>query len=53
MKGGFCNAGATWVGEAENFGNLVEALANGIVPRGTNNIELIVPWHVKNLGVAA
>ena len=47
------NGWATRVGKTKDFGDLVEAFADGIVVGGADNFEIVVGGHVKNLGMAA
>lgn len=51
----FGGAGNVWtarVGEAENFGDLVETFADGVVAGGSDDFKMIVTFHVDNLSVA-
>lgn len=36
------DGGATWVGEAEDFGNFVKTFTDGIISSGANNFEMIM-----------
>lgn len=47
------NGRTAGVGKTEDFGDFVEAFADGVVASGTNNLEMIMLRHVDNLGVAA
>lgn len=47
------DVGAAGVGEADDFGDFVEAFADGIVAGGTNNLEMIMLGHIDDLSVAA
>ena len=51
--GGCGDGGAAGVGEAEDFGDFVETLADGVVAGGADDFEGVVGRHVENLGVAA
>ncbi len=51
--GGFSDRWAARVGEAENFGDLVETFANGVVASSADDIEMVVTLHVDDLSVAA
>ncbi len=53
LFGGFGDGWATRVGQAKDFGNLIEAFANGIVAGGADNFEMIVLFHVNYLSVPA
>lgn len=46
------NGGAAGVGKTEDFGDFVEAFADGIVAGSANDFELIMGGHVDDLGVA-
>ena len=50
--GGFGDGRATRVGEAEDFGDFVEPLADGVVAGGADDFEVIMALHVDDLGVA-
>ena len=52
-EGGITNGGAAWVGKAENFGDFVEAFADGIVAGGADDFEIVVLLHVNDLSMAA
>ena len=52
-EGEFGNRWAAGIGKTEDFGDFVEAFADGVVASGTNNLEMIMLRHVDNLGVAA
>lgn len=51
ILGTFGDGGTTRVGKAEDFGDFVEAFADGIVAGSADDFELIVGGHVDNLGV--
>lgn len=53
LEGAFSDRRAAGVGEAEDFGDFVEAFADSIVAGGANNLEMIMLGHVNNLSVAA
>ena len=40
-------------GKTEDFCDLVKAFADGVVARRADNFEVIMAFHVDNLGVAA
>lgn len=42
-----------WIGKTKNLGDFVKAFADGIVAGGADDFELVVGWHIDNLGVAA
>jgi len=50
---GCCDAGASGIGETEDFGDFIESFADGIVQSGADNFEIIVRFHVDELGVTA
>ena len=52
-EGGGGDGGTTWVGEAEDFSDLVETFADGVVEGGADNLEGVGRGHVDELGVAA
>lgn len=45
------NSGAAGVGEAEDFGDLIEAFADSVVASGADDLEMVVLGHVDDLGV--
>ena len=51
--GGGGDGGAAGVGEAEDFGDFVEAFADGVVEGGADDVEVVVAGHADDLGVAA
>ncbi len=53
LLGAFGDGGAARIGKTKDFGDFVEAFADGVVASGTNNLEMIMLRHVDNLGVAA
>ena len=44
--GGFTDGGAAGVGKTEDFGDFVEAFADGVVVGGADNLEVVVVFHV-------
>ena len=53
VLGGSRDGWAARVGQAENFGGLVETFADGVVARGADDFEVVVTLHVDDLGVTA
>ena len=53
LLGGFGNRGATGIGKTEDFGDFVEAFADGVVESGADDFKLVVGGHVDYLSVAA
>ena len=51
--GGARDGGAAGVGEAEDFGDFVEAFADGVVQRRADDVEFVVGGHADDLGEAA
>ena len=51
--GGGGNVGTARVGKTEDFGDLIEAFADGVVAGGADNVEMVVFGHIDNLGVTA
>ena len=51
--GCFGDGGAARVGEAKNFGNFVEAFADGVVAGSADYFEIIMTVHIDNLSVSA
>ena len=51
--GGLSDGWATGVGQAEDFGNLIEAFANGVIASSADNFEMIMTFHVNNLSMTA
>lgn len=47
----FGDVWAARVGKAENFGDFVKTFAYGVVTRAADDFEMIVAFHVDNLGV--
>ena len=47
------DGGAAGVGETEDFGDFVEAFADGVVQGGADDVEVVVLLHFDDLGVAA
>ena len=52
FEGGLRDGGAAGVGEAEDFGDFVEAFADGVVASGADDLEVAVAGHFDDLGVA-
>ena len=50
--GGVGDSGTTWVGEAEDFCNLVKNFADGIVASAAEDGEVVVCGHADNLSVS-
>ena len=50
---GLSDGGAAGVGEAEDFGDFVEAFADGVVQSGADDVEVVVLGHADDLSVAA
>ena len=50
--GGVSHRWATRVGKTEDFGDLIEAFADGVVSGGADNFEVIMALHVDDLSVA-
>ena len=53
LFGGFGDGWATRVGEAKDLSDLVEAFADGVIASSADDFEVVVFFHVNNLGVAA
>lgn len=51
--GQFCDIWSARIGKSEDFCDLVKAFADGVVARGADNFEVIVAFHVDDLGMAA
>ena len=49
---GLGDGGAAGVGEAEDFGDFVEAFADGVVAGGADDFEIVMFFHIDDLGVA-
>ena len=52
LFGGFGDGWATRVGEAKDLSDLIETLADGVIASSTDDFEVVVLFHVNNLGVA-
>ena len=50
--GGLSHGWAARVGKAKDFGDLIEAFTNGIIAGSADNFEMIMAFHVDDLGVA-
>lgn len=48
----FGDRGAAGVGQTEDFGDLVETFADGIVAGGADDLKLVMGGHVDDLSVA-
>lgn len=51
--GGFGNRRPAWVGKTKDFGDFIEAFADGIVVSGADDFEVIMLGHSDDLGVTA
>lgn len=49
----FGDRGTARVGETEDFGDFVEAFADGVVESRADDFEVVVGGHFDDLGVAA
>lgn len=51
-EGGMGDSWSTWIRETENLGDFIKTFTNGVVSCGTNDFEMIMSVHFKNLSMA-
>lgn len=47
------DGGSAWIGQVKDFGDFIEAFADGVVASSANDLEVIVSGHMNELSMAA